>query len=118
MKKKLVGLLASILTVCAVSVTAFAMPSHNCYTTITSANRVATGVTTCTTATYCSVVVVGNYSGGTKEYSNSGVSATSAAVRVNAPYQFTTATSSHRIDYYDNGYLNTFKTSTGAGASR
>ncbi len=116
MKKKVISSLVCSGMLLAFSVTAFAVPSNTCKTTITSANHNATGITQCSQATYCSVSLEAKYSEGIKKRSASGVVACNAMVQVNSPYEFITANSQHRIEYYDNGYLNVYKTGTGATA--
>lgn len=115
-EKKVAALLFCSMMILAFSVTALAMPAYRCETTITSANHRAQGVTECGQATYCSVSLTARYSGGVKTDFRSGVSASSASVSISAPYEFITADSTHRIEYYENGYLNTYTTGTGAAA--
>ena len=116
MRKKVAALLFCSVMILAFSVTVLAMPAYRCETTITSANHRAQGITECGQATYCSVDLTARYSAGVEKDSRSGVSACHASVSISAPYEFITANSTHRIEYYENGYLNSHTTGSGAAA--
>lgn len=99
-------------------VSAFAAPSYSAYTSITNNNHTVTGVTQCSSATFCSVNLVAYYAGGQKTGFSSGATAASVVRTVGTPYSFTSANSQHEIDYFEKGTLNTIRVTSGAGESR
>ncbi|GFI29857.1 hypothetical protein IMSAGC013_01244 [Lachnospiraceae bacterium] len=115
-KKGLFGGTAFVLAFMMFSVTAFAVPSNRCVTTMEGGNRAAMGITECHSATACSVTVTGNYSdGGSTSQTAHGIVVTGARVTVPAPREFSSANSRHKIEYYSAGILNVYNTASGAG---
>ena len=120
MKRRIMSVCLTMLTVLMLGITAIAAPSVsvNCNTQITAGDKRAIGSTWYSTASYCTARLTVVHAEGTDTVYDSGTVTASAVATVDGTNQISSATTYHTIEYYVNGSRNLFADSTTAVGSR